>query len=334
VLLGEHVDHQGGPVLAVPLALGVATAWAVRPDRNVVVWALNARAKDRFPQGSTAKSGMRWADLARGACARVGAGGRVLPGLDLLVMGDVPARKGMASSAAYTVSILQAVRQAIGQEASPAVLAREGADVEAEWAGVQCGPMDPYVAAVGEPGDVIHLDCGTLAHETLSLPEDTELAYEDTGIERSLAATPYTQRRQELAQGLAAIQAANRSIRRLVDASTGQFESLAPRIPEPARSRCRHVVSEVERVRRCAQALRAGDARAVGALMREGHESLSKDFASSLPAIDEKVRELEARDGVFGARLQGAGWGGVIAVLRRRVPAPLAPPESDEEETA
>ena len=35
----------------------------------------------------------------------------------------------------------------------------------------------------------------------------------------------------------------------------------------------------------------------------------------SLPAIDEKVRELQQIDGVLGARMMGGGFGGMILVL-------------------
>ena len=51
VLLGEHLDHQGGQILAAPTPEGVACAWGVRPDSRVVVWGMNARQKDSFQQG-------------------------------------------------------------------------------------------------------------------------------------------------------------------------------------------------------------------------------------------------------------------------------------------
>ena len=47
LLLGEHVEPGGGPVLALPLRLGVACAWGPRPDRSVRIVALDAKAGDR-----------------------------------------------------------------------------------------------------------------------------------------------------------------------------------------------------------------------------------------------------------------------------------------------
>ncbi len=54
--------------------------------------------------------------------------------------------------------------------------------------------------------------------------------------------------------------------------------------------------------------------------MAECHASLRDDFECSLPEIDAQVAALSAEDDVLGVRLQGAGWGGSLAVLRRRTP--------------
>ena len=78
----------------------------------------------------------------------------------------------------------------------------------------------------------------------------------------------------------------------------------------------RHVVTEAERVRQGIDALRAGDAETLGSLMHACHESLARDFECSTPEIDEQVAGIEREADVLGARLQGAGWGGSLAVLR------------------
>jgi galactokinase len=317
VLLGEHVDHQGGAVLSVPQARGVYAAFGVRPDRRVMLNAWNAGGTDAFTHDQWTRSGRRWADLARGACARLGRGRR-LPGLDLVVGGDLPARRGLASSAAYVVAILKAVCAATRTERSPADLARDAAAIEAEWAGVRCGTMDGYTAAVGAPGDVVHLDCARLEHERLALPDGVELVDEDSGVERRLSETPYERRIQELAAGLTGVRARAPQTTSLVAVAPEDVERLTTGLPAAHARRVRHVVTEVDRVRRAAAALRAGHAALVGRLMLEGHRSLSRDFESSLPAIDARVVALATQPGVLGARLQGAGWGGSIAVLRRK----------------
>lgn len=317
VLLGEHVDHQGGPVLAVPHHLGIYVGWGVRPDRRVVVHALNVKAADAFDEGHIVPSGRRWADLARGVFATLAEDGRRLPGLDLVVYGDLPPRAGLASSAAYTSAILRAVFSATGEEMAAGLAAQLVARVEQQWAGVACGFMDPYVALVGRPGEVIRLDNRTLEHTVLSLPDGTRLEHAPTGIERRLDETPYNARRQELAGALAEIRRLDPAVTSLVGLTPRQIDDVFDRLTEPARKRARHVVTEVERVRRGEEALANEDAQALGVLMRESHASLSHDFECSLPEIDGQVAALASEDDVLGVRLQGAGWGGSLAVLRR-----------------
>jgi len=317
VLLGEHLDHQGGTVLAVPLREGVHVAWGLRPDRRVALHALNARATDTFETTGLVRSGRRWADLARGVFARLGEGGRRLPGLNLAVYGDLLVGAGLASSAAYVTGLLRAVLAALGESATPARVARDVAAIESAWGGVRCGLMDPYVALAGRPGEVVLLDNRTLTHEILALPPGADLAPEPTGIERRLDRTPYNERRAELEAALVAMRAVRPALVSLVDLVPDDLPDLARHVPAPARLRARHVVTEGERVRRATGCLAAGDAVGLGALLWEGHRSLAEDFDCSLPAIDERVEALRKEPGVLGARLQGAGWGGSLVVLRR-----------------
>jgi len=177
--------------------------------------------------------------------------------------------------------------------------------------------MDPYVSAVAAPGEVVCLDNRTLTHESLALPTGTRLEHADTGVTRRLSETPYNERRKELAHALACLRELEPELTSLVDLTPDRFTAIADRLGDPYRKRARHVVTETDRVRRAIDALRAGDAEALGSLMHACHQSLAQDFESSKPEIDEQVARLEAEDDVLGARLQGAGWGGSLAVLRK-----------------
>lgn len=316
VLLGEHLDHQGGPVLAVPVEEGIAVAYAVRPDTRIAVWALNAKAKDLFVSGAWQKTGRRWSDMAKGACAHVAARGFRVPGLDLVVYGNLATGEGLASSAAYLTALLQAIYAAIDEDPTPRRIALDVAAVEREWAGVACGTMDPYVACVGQPGSIVLLDCASHTHEELALPEGAVIESEDTGIKRALATTPYNERRRELAAALALIKQAQPDLMRLPDLAMDAFEQVADTLPELERKRARHVVTETARVRAGVEAIRNDDMPGLGTLMLQGHRSLSADFESTLPEIDDLVEALNHAEGVLGARLQGAGWGGRLVVLR------------------
>lgn len=71
-----------------------------------------------------------------------------------------------------------------------------------------------------------------------------------------------------------------------------------------------HVESENLRVRSCLGA----SAPSLGALLNASHASL-RTLGVSLPHIDEQVQKLQQTDGVYGARMMGGGYGGMILVL-------------------
>ena len=57
--------------------------------------------------------------------------------------------------------------------------------------------------------------------------------------------------------------------------------------------------------------------------MAASHASLRHDFAVSTPGLDDLVHRLIRLDGVIGARLTGAGFGGcVVAIVERNTPIP------------
>ncbi|NIP81348.1 MAG: galactokinase, partial [Gemmatimonadetes bacterium] len=52
-----------------------------------------------------------------------------------------------------------------------------------------------------------------------------------------------------------------------------------------------------------------------GALMYASHASSRDDYESSSPELDVLVEAAAGVDGVLGARLSGAGWGGATVAL-------------------
>lgn len=71
-----------------------------------------------------------------------------------------------------------------------------------------------------------------------------------------------------------------------------------------------HVIEENSRVRMALSA----PANKLGELLNQSHESL-KSLGVSLPEIDSQVKLLQSTNGVFGARMMGGGFGGMILVL-------------------
>jgi len=82
--------------------------------------------------------------------------------------------------------------------------------------------------------------------------------------------------------------------------------------------RCRHVITENERVLASVAALRAGQIGTFGRLMDAAHASMSGDYDASCLEVDTLVSLAQQERAVLGARITGAGWGGGVVALARR----------------
>ncbi|TRO46599.1 galactokinase, partial [Candidatus Bathyarchaeota archaeon] len=88
-------------------------------------------------------------------------------------------------------------------------------------------------------------------------------------------------------------------------------------LPDLILRRCRHVVEENARVLDAANAMEAGDAEGLGALMDASHESLRVDYEVSGAELDALVEAAREIPGTLGARMTGAGFGGCTVNLVR-----------------
>jgi galactokinase len=255
-LIGEHVDYLGGVVL--PAAV----------DRFTTV---RGRAAGEWELVSEVPGGLAY---ARAMGEELGVAPQALE-----VSSEIPPGSGLSSSAALMVAITAGLRPDLpGEEAA---LGCQRAEQRAT--GVQVGVMDQFASALGRRGYALLIDCFSLEHRLVPFPAEVVIAVLDSGVHRSLADTPYNQRRAEAEAGMP--------------------------------KRRRHVESEIDRVHDFAAALESGHLERLGALLEASHVSLRDDFEVSTPEVDALVERAWAAPGCLGARLMGAGFGGSLLAL-------------------
>jgi galactokinase len=79
--------------------------------------------------------------------------------------------------------------------------------------------------------------------------------------------------------------------------------------------RCRHIITENQRVEQAASALERADLAAFGVLMAEAHRSFRDDFEASCSELDTLVEIASELPGCYGARMTGGGFGGCTVNL-------------------
>lgn len=99
-----------------------------------------------------------------------------------------------------------------------------------------------------------------------------------------------------------------------ITASTTKVVADVRKLKERHEAAFRHVLARyTDIVREAAQALRSGDVRRVGALMRANHQ-LCRHIGVSCDAIEAIVSRCDAL-GALGAKLSGTGRGGIVIAL-------------------
>ena len=315
-LIGEHTDYNDGFVLPMAIDRAVWIAARPRPDRRVVVHSVNMDRSVSFALDGLENTGAGWAEYLKGVAWALSEAGHRLRGWEGVIAGDVPIGAGLSSSAALEMAAARLFAALSNLPWDPVGMARLGQRVENRWVGVNCGIMDQMASAAGQAGHALLIDCRSLETQPVPLPPDTVVVVLDTATRRGLVDSAYNARRAQC-------EAAARffGVAALRDVSLARFEQEADALDEVTRRRARHVITENARTLQAVEAMRQGDAAALGRLMDASHASLRDDFEVSSPALDAMVACARRSAGCYGARMTGAGFGGCAVALVRAATA-------------
>jgi galactokinase len=134
-------------------------------------------------------------------------------------------------------------------------------------------------------------------------------------VKHELASGEYNKRRADCEAGVKALQKHLPNITALRDVTIDKLERYKDELPERVYRRCRHVVTEDQRVMDSAAALKAGDLNRFGELMYASHNSLRDDYEVTCDELVLMVNLASKIDGVYGARMTGGGFGGCTVNL-------------------
>lgn len=216
-LMGGIADYSGSLVLQWPLREAALAAVQLTGDRSLRVVSLGGEegigersfAADReqlFPGGAPldedaarawfeARPGGDWAGYALGALVVLARarGLRFEGGLRILLRSSVPEGRGISSSAALEVAVMQALAAALGLDLDPRELALLCQRVENRVVGAACGVMDQLTASCGRAHALLALLCQPAEIlGTLALPGNLEIWGVDSGVSHAVSGSDYT----------------------------------------------------------------------------------------------------------------------------------------------
>ncbi len=309
-LIGEHTDYNDGFVL--PLAIDRAIWIALKPcrERCVQVYSVDNDQTAKFSLDNLEHNNEGWPEYLKGTASCLAEDGFALSGWEGIVMGDVPIGAGLSSSAALELATARAFAAVSGFAWDAVAMARLGQRAENEWVGMRCGIMDQLISATGQAGHAVLIDCRSLQLNTVPLPPGLAVVVLDTSTRRGLVDSAYNERRSQCEAAAEFFQ-----VPALRDVAMDRFVETANELNDTTRRRAMHVITENDRTLQAAEAMRRGDAAALGVLMNKSHESLRDDYEVSSDALNAMVDAAQSHPACHGARMTGAGFGGCAVAI-------------------
>jgi len=314
-LIGEHTDYNGGYVLPCAIEMGTYCAIKPRDDRimrmfsgnfpeaGIMEWRSDKLVKRAEAGWSNYTAGMVWSMAEKGF--------RPDQGFDVCFQGDIPNQSGLSSSASIEVLTGYAIKTLFEMDIPLTELALMGQKAENIFVGMGCGIMDQFSAAMSKEGHAIFLNSADLSYEYVPVVlGEYNLVIMNTCKQRELTDSKYNERLAECRRALSWLQI-ELDIDYLCDLTEEQFEEHKELIEdETERKRAKHVVYENARTVKAKELLEAGDLAGMGKLLNESHVSLRQDYEVTGIELDTLVAAAWEQDGVLGARMTGAGFGG------------------------
>jgi galactokinase len=323
-LIGEHTDYNGGYVFPAALTMTSTVIVRRRSDRKMLLRATTIddaieADMDRLADYRT----IRWGNYQLGVADELQKAGVVLSGCEMLFDIDIPIASGLSSSAAIEVSTAIALiceclltyESGVKPETKDLDMMKVAElcqKAENNFVGVKCGILDQFASSHGRSGNAILLNCNTMKYQYIPFStEEYKIVISNTNVKRSLAVTKYNERRAECEAGLRILQTALPEKTCLGEVTASEFDKYKNLIADATiRKRVRHVVTEDDRVRKSAKALKKGDILTFGKLMSESHRSLKNEYEVTGDELDVMTSEAMRIPGTAGSRMTGAGFGG------------------------
>lgn len=319
-LIGEHTDYNGGHVFPCALSIGTYAVVRVRDDNKLRFFSLNFKEDGIYEsdlEDLSAKPEDGWTNYPKGVIwAFAQKGYKVSKGFDMLVFGNIPNGSGLSSSASLEVLTGYILNHYFDFGVSNLDLALIGQFSENKYNGVNCGIMDQFAVAMGRKDCAMFLDTATLEYEYVPVKLDGyKLVICCTNKVRGLNDSKYNERRSECESALERLQTVA-NISSLGDLDAESFENIKDVIDDEVKiRRARHAVYENQRTIVAVDMLKAGKLGEFGRLMNESHASLRDDYEVTGTELDTIVASAQKQNGVIGARMTGAGFGGCAVAL-------------------
>ncbi len=322
--LGAHVDHQLGKITGFAIDKGVRLACTSTEHSEVEVRSMQFDGCVRFDVNNVpSRKQNDWADYLRGAAAELGHSYPLQNGLRGVFDGELPIG-GLSSSAAVTITFLNALCRVNGISVSKEEMIRIARAAENKYVGVSSGRLDQSCEIYCRKDHLLFMDMAGGEPERIPIHPDAKpyrIAVLFSGIERTLAGSNYNTRVDECRAAAYALKAfAGMEYGKIAETNLREvpvdvFERYRERLPQVWVKRLNYYYSECERVEKGVNAWRRGDIAGFGSLIFESGLSSIEQWETGSPELKSLYGIMTRTEGIYGGRFSGAGFRGCCMAI-------------------
>ncbi len=318
-IIGEHTDYNGGYVLPCTLDFGTYAFARKRNDKKIKVASLLFNGLVEFSLDDLVyNEEHNWANYVKGVVNEFIKSGHLIGGFELLIDSDMPISSGLSSSASLEVLVSKVLDSLFNLGITSVEMALLSQKAENNYMGLKCGIMDQFIIANGKKDSAMLLNCDTLEYSLYKLDlQDYKIVICNTKKPRKLTESKYNERLAECIDGFNEFRKYV-NISYLAELTVEQFELHKSKVEnKTVVKRVEHVVYETQRTLKSAKLMEEGNLVDLGKNLTESHNSLKNLYEVTGIELDTIVNLALIQEGVLGARMVGAGFGGCAISLVR-----------------
>ena len=320
--LGAHVDHQGGPVLGMTINAGSLLAFIPNKERKIRLYSTNYPGVVEFSLDNI-KTPRRddWGRYAMGAAKVIQDRYPIEHGFTGAISGSLPA-SGLSSSASVALSYLRALSYLNNCYTSKDELVDLDSKVENEYLRLQNGILDQSSIVYGKRNCMLYIDTLSRSVSQHTKPMDSEafkILILFTGLSRELTTSGFNSRVEACKKtaGILGLMGGLKHPSKLSDIPYDIYQVHSKRLPVELKPWAAHYFSEVARVEQGISAWDNGNWKEFGNLMSESSRSTLENYESESTHSEVLFEVARNHEGVYGAAINGGGYGGCVVAFVR-----------------
>ncbi len=324
--LGAHIDHQGGAVLGMTINAGSLLAFIPNYERKVRLYSTNYPGVVEFGIDNikTARQD-DWGRYAMGAAKVIQEHCPIEVGFTGAITGSLPA-SGLSSSASVGLAYLKALAYVNNCNLSNEDYVVLDSGIENDYLKLQNGILDQSSIVYGKHNSMLYIN--TISAEVAAHPkpesgEDFKILILYSGLTRELTSSGFNERVEACKKtaGLLGLMSGLKSPGVLSDIPPDVYKAQKQRLPEDVKNWATHYFSEVERVENGIKSWKEGNWNEFGKMMNESSMSTLEHYDKGSIEIKQLFEFASSYDGVYGAAINGGGYGGcVVAFVSNEFP--------------